>query len=374
MHKLYLIAVALFSFLSSAFAQPSNTFTFGDEGWSAVCEGCGTPPAANWISLNGNPYGCYKGTDNSNGSWYFYSSAIYNTDLSSYYGYHLYFDLKQNTNVSQTNEPDIIICKEDGSKIVYSTPVNPGTSWTSYSVLLTEAGWKYSTLLGAPVTYTDMISYLSDVYFIKIRGDYSSITTETVWLDNVKIIPSVMLPVELISFNGNISQTGVASLTWETLTETNCSYFQIEKSQNNGMSFDSIGLVPANGTSTASHLYQFNDDNFLSDAYYRLKSVDKDNSASYSQTIFVETDQKIPPVKIYPNPASGNFIQIAFPSISNYLSVRIMDQFQNKVLPDQKISNANEMQINIGDLSAGIYYLSLVNAETITTYPFQVIH
>ncbi len=373
MKKLYLFIFSLLSFLNSSFSQPSNTFTIGDEGWTAACEGVGPAPAANWVAINGNPYGCFKGTDNGSGTWYYNSSSIYNTDMSAYYSYYLNFDLKQNSNTSQTNEPDVIICKADGSKIVYSTPFNPGTTWTSYTVLLSEAGWKYNTLAGAAVTYADMISYLSNVYYIKIRGDYSSITTETSWLDNVKIIPSVMLPVELVSFNGIVTESGTVNLEWETYSETNCSYFQIEKSLNSGMSFDSIGLISANGTSTASHFYQFTDDHFSYGAYYRLKSVDFDNSADYSQAIFVESNQMIPPVKIYPNPSSGDFIQIAFPEISNFSSVRVMDQFQNKVLPDQKLSNANALQINIRNLPAGMYYLSLVNAENISTYPFQII-
>ncbi|MBK7443972.1 MAG: hypothetical protein IPI65_21315 [Bacteroidetes bacterium] len=85
----------------------------------------GGPPAANWTSLNGNPAGCYKSTDQSSGTWYYNSSAIYNTDLSAYYGYNLHFDLKQNANTFQTNEPDVMICKADGTRIVYNTSINP---------------------------------------------------------------------------------------------------------------------------------------------------------------------------------------------------------------------------------------------------------
>ncbi|MFI5172510.1 MAG: laminin B domain-containing protein, partial [Chitinophagales bacterium] len=264
-------AVVLILLGIKMFAQPSSTFSLDCDGWTAYCEGACPAPSTGWVSINGNPGGCFKSTDAGTGTWYYYSSASFNTDLSSYYGSYLHFDLKQNTAMSQTNASDIMISKLDGSKIVYSTPLNPGTSWTSYAVPLTEVGWKYSTLGGASVTFTDFITFLSNVNYIKIRGDYSTLSTETTWLDNVNITPVGLLPIELNYFSGLQAEAGVAELTWETLSETNADYFQIEKSINGGLSFDSIGFIVANGTTTSTHIYNFYDNNFYTNAYYRLR-------------------------------------------------------------------------------------------------------
>ncbi len=368
-----ILTATLFSNLLKMEAQISSYFNLGDESWTALTEGLLPPPSASWTAINGNPTGCFKATDQAAGTWYYNSPAAFNTDLSYYYGDNLQFDLKQNTSTFQTNEPDVMICKADGSKIVYSTPVNPGTSWTSYTVPLMETGWKYTTLAGLPVTYTDMMSFLTNVYRIKIRGDYSSITTETDWLDNVVITLPILLPIELISFECAINKSSTASLSWETLSENNCSYFQVEKSNNNGMSFDSIGTIPAQGTTAESTNYLFHDTNFYTDAFFRLKSVDFDNSNSYSDIIFSKYIAANNLIKIYPNPTT-NYITIEQLSGGKmYGSIVVKDALKNIVIIKNNMENGSSINVDLSSLSNGIYYVSIINDNMVNTYPIEVI-
>jgi len=357
-------------------SQPTNTFVTDPEGWAALGEGVGATPTATWVAINGNPAGCYTGSDMGSGSWYYNSSAIFNTDLSEFYGSFLNFNLKQNTSASQTNEADVIIFKTDGTKIVYSTPLNPGTAWTSYSVPFSESGWKHTTLAGAIVTSAEFISCITNISVIKIRGDYSTLNTETVWLDNVNISDIVVLPISLNYFSGLQQTLTVSDLTWETLSETNSNYFQIEKSSNGGLNFDSIGLVKAVGSAEASNTYHFSDARFNANAYYRLKQVDIDGQVSYSEIIFLQNDGKSFGVNIYPNPANTTATIDFAGNAFEFNTIRVTDCYSKTVYLKTGIENnfADKIDLDVQKLLNGTYFISLQNEKEMQSYVIQVMH
>jgi hypothetical protein len=88
-------------------------------------------------------------------------------------------------------------------------------------------------------------------------------------------------PVELISFTAEkLSQN--AMLKWSTASESNFSYFSIEKSED-GINFSETGRVNSRGSASAPASYDFVD--FQGASYYRLKMVDLDGSGKYSNII-----------------------------------------------------------------------------------------
>jgi Secretion system C-terminal sorting domain len=114
------------------------------------------------------------------------------------------------------------------------------------------------------------------------------------------------LPVELTSFNAKCEGDAV-KLLWETASETNNNYFEIERSAD-ATQFIAIGKVYSlNGNSPQPQAYEFLDTAPLSvPAYYRLKQVDTDGRTSYSAIVRVACASQPaaqPVVSIYPNPA-----------------------------------------------------------------------
>ncbi|MEM9918498.1 MAG: hypothetical protein AAF990_10405 [Bacteroidota bacterium] len=76
-------------------------------------------------------------------------------------------------------------------------------------------------------------------------------------------------------------------LEWSTLSEENSELFVIEKSED-GLSYVNIGVINAGGEANAGEDYRFLDINASEKrAYYRLKQVDFDGTASFSQTVTV---------------------------------------------------------------------------------------
>jgi len=100
---------------------------------------------------------------------------------------------------------------------------------------------------------------------------------------------------------------GVNILTWTTQQEINSSHFVVERSAD-GVAYTSIGQVAANGNSTVVHNYSFTDIHPINGInYYRLRSVDKDNSAKLSDIRSIK-NEGIADITVYPNPVSDRLI------------------------------------------------------------------
>ncbi|MGV6860501.1 MAG: hypothetical protein ACWA41_01950 [Putridiphycobacter sp.] len=80
------------------------------------------------------------------------------------------------------------------------------------------------------------------------------------------------------------------SIYWTTLSETNCDYFEVQKSTD-GVNFISIGEVTGAGNSSTLINYSFRDESQnTGTVYYRLKQVDFDGKFQYSYTISTSSD------------------------------------------------------------------------------------
>ncbi|MGV3642348.1 MAG: hypothetical protein ACO1NZ_17630, partial [Adhaeribacter sp.] len=116
------------------------------------------------------------------------------------------------------------------------------------------------------------------------------------------------LPVELISFEGEATKSGVL-LEWATATEKNNDRFEVERSTN-GVTFTKIAEVKGNGNATAKRTYSLRDAKASRGThYYRLKQVDFDGTSEYSKMIAVENNLSAAAsgLLVAPNPANGQF-------------------------------------------------------------------
>ena len=94
------------------------------------------------------------------------------------------------------------------------------------------------------------------------------------------------VPVELTSFTASITEGNVI-LNWSTATERNNLGFEIQRKSDG--SYRTIGFVDGHGTTTEIQNYSFADINTERALYnYRLKQIDFDGTAEYSEEIEVE--------------------------------------------------------------------------------------
>ncbi len=165
------------------------------------------------------------------------------------------------------------------------------------------------------------------------------------------------LPIELIYFRGASNEKNIR-LFWETAQEFNNDIFIIEKktTENN---FVEIGKVNSLGNSNQNKSYSFLDN--TPDAgsnYYRLKQIDLDGKYEYSNIVNVQFIGKHTIINIQPNPFSEYIFIDSQKDLDGSL-IKIFDVTGFLVFE----ANLNHGSLNLGKLTAGIYYLK-TNGET----------
>lgn len=168
------------------------------------------------------------------------------------------------------------------------------------------------------------------------------------------------LPVTLTSFTATAAKSTVL-LNWQTATETNNSYFSIERGGNSS-NFTAIGKVDGKGNFNQLQQYAYSDVQPLKgDNFYRLKQLDKDGRYSYSKTVHIFFGTE-PNLHAYPNPAK-NTIKVSSLSAGATLAVTGMT---GKAMGLYTATGA-EYTINIQNLPAGIYFIHVQQGGKTTT-------
>lgn len=136
----------------------------------------------------------------------------------------------------------------------------------------------------------------------RYSGVNVSVTTQNIAI-NRSVCDNVALPVELVSFHGEVDHHGV-NLFWSTASERNANHFVIERSEE-ALRFDSIGFVEAVGNSVFLEDYTWQDVDLEQGLrYYRLRLVDEDGSEELSSVVSILFDLIGSKFSIFPNPTS----------------------------------------------------------------------
>jgi hypothetical protein len=170
------------------------------------------------------------------------------------------------------------------------------------------------------------------------------------------------LPVELISFEGEATKSGVL-LEWATAMEKNNDRFEVERSAD-GASFTKIAEVKGNGTTSVKRTYSLRDAKANRGThYYRLKQVDFDGSSEYSKMIVVENSTAAAAaILVAPNPANGQFT-IALDNAEG-AQLQILDMNGRLVHTQSLSQGARELNFNTSTLGmrSGMYLISIKSA------------
>ncbi len=112
-------------------------------------------------------------------------------------------------------------------------------------------------------------------------------------------------PVNMTNFLATLTNKQNCLLKWNTESETDNAYFEIQRS-NDGVHFEYRGKLAGNGTTLITKLYNYNDEinGLFNVIYYRLKIIDKDGKYIFSKIIALKingtnTNEQL---NVYPNP------------------------------------------------------------------------
>jgi hypothetical protein len=177
---------------------------------------------------------------------------------------------------------------------------------------------------------------------------------------------AITLPMDLVYFKGSL-QNNSTFLQWETINENNSSHFVVERSID-GRNFESIGTVAAAGNTTTANQYSHidNDAANLSTViiYYRLKMVDTDTKYKYSAIVTIYLADIANRIVISPNPATDETKVMITATLNGKAQWKLTDN-NGRVVMQNSIhirKGSNNLTINIGNLSSGLYYLNITGA------------
>jgi len=174
------------------------------------------------------------------------------------------------------------------------------------------------------------------------------------------------IPVELTTFEARKNNDKVF-LTWITATEVNNDRFEIYRRLAESNTWELLGTVKGNGSTTEYNSYEFLDNNIskLGTYYYQLKQVDYDGTATFSKIISVENLEL--PVNFalhqnYPNPFNPNTtIEYSLPKDCT-VELCIYDVLGNliqKLESGYKPAGNYKYIFEAKNLSSGIYYYQI---------------
>lgn len=174
--------------------------------------------------------------------------------------------------------------------------------------------------------------------------------------------------IELSNFAVD-AQNKMNHITWTTLTETNNDYFEVQRSVD-GLEFIGIGQVDGASNSISELNYELKDFNLIDRTYYyRLKSVDFNNTFEYSDVVMVDRSDGISPehIGIYPNP----FQDILYVDHPHAQSLSLFGS-DGQLILSKRLFSINQ-KINLAYLNSGIYFIQLNDSSGLQLEAFRII-
>lgn len=195
-------------------------------------------------------------------------------------------------------------------------------------------------------------------------GDPATITGNATGCNSIMQVEIAcgLLPVELTYFRGKMEQGDVV-LNWQTATEKDNAWFEIEHSSQGTETFSTIGKVSGQGNSNTLQDYSFRHAQpSPGPNYYRLKQVDFDGQHEYSNIVGV-TVRGQQELSVYPNPTNGP-VFVKGLSSGDERSVVVTDFTGRVVLRKDPWRGS---MLDLRELPSGIYHLEIMtNNQKIT--------
>ena len=175
------------------------------------------------------------------------------------------------------------------------------------------------------------------------------------------------LPIELIAFEAYCFEKEV-HITWSTATETNNSYFTLERSTDN-VNWTTASILPGAGNSNQLLNYSISDNpsfNPVDVLYYRLRQTDYNGEFHYSGTITVKNCAADPDWFMYPNPANTS-LTIDLGRLAETLPLIELYSIEGKKVKEFNCKQQvhAQLKLSLEGLGAGIYFIRITDPKNL---------
>ncbi|HEY4652291.1 MAG TPA: GDSL-type esterase/lipase family protein [Pontibacter sp.] len=187
------------------------------------------------------------------------------------------------------------------------------------------------------------------------------------------------MPVTLTGFSATITPSREVRLNWETASEQNNAYFEIQRSYHNTAQFITIGTVKGAGTTNVARTYSYLDDTVPTiDLYYRLKQVDEDGTSTYSDIVHLEARPITTSLQVYPTVATQEHLTLTLhlqtPGVPAELTIYNVNGTHVKTLKGTtKPDGSLKEQLRISSLQGnGLYIVRAVAGGRVLQQKFII--
>lgn len=180
------------------------------------------------------------------------------------------------------------------------------------------------------------------------------------------------LPVNFANVKAYSKGTGV-QLDWSNMTETDVLNYVVERSSN-GVDFTTVANVMAKQNDGGKADYGFYDATPAAVNYYRIQSLEGNNTKKYSVIVKVDMKATKADVVLYPNPVTGNTLSLQATALDKgQYTVRVMSVNGQQILT-KSISHAGGAVTTSLELPStvkpGMYTLRIAGGSTVINKSF----
>lgn len=251
-------------------------------------------------------------------------------------------------------------CTNNNSLFILTTDEADNTPSANVLTFFTGANTQ-GGIYNEVISHYNVLRTIEDLYRLPVIGASADAQPiNWVWLNTV--------PLQLIMFSASLDNN-IVNINWETANEINTVQFTVERSVNNGNSFESIGNLQAKGPGSLDNFYKFFDPHPVTGLnLYRLKEIDIDHKIQYSKIVTVTVSKKDLKYFVYPNPTFG-FANVYSnsnrPKLASIQLINMNGMVLKKILTE--VSSSIPAKINLDEFSKGVYFIKVESGSTTTT-------
>lgn len=353
----------LLSFTYTNAAVQSSTITINQSGWYRIRFVWSAPTNVNGRGMLDNITSTIPGTPN-NRSYYLTDISVSVSSNSSVYttGQTANFNwIIENLGPDTVHQRPIIYSIPAGFYVNSLGVSNCTVDTVARKITLANlpmgsvATVQISSIARIPGNYTITGDTLAATYELGIEIDHVPSNSSSIALFSVL---GASFPVEMSGFEATRTDEGIL-LAWETASELNSNYFEVQRSLD-GRDFKALGTLPAAGTSNQQLEYQFLDTEIPpSPSYYYRIVTHFFGEAPANSKVIVVRGEPAPVVKVFPNPAS-DWLNIQLPADWDGTSDWVIYDGSGKIVRFGKI-DASSSSMDVSSLPPGNYILRIGN-------------
>ena len=186
---------------------------------------------------------------------------------------------------------------------------------------------------------------------------------------------AILLPVGLLYFNGTLNESNEVFLQWETETETNNDYFEIQTLI--GDTWKTLAIKDGAGNSTSKTYYNYTDKKPIDGlSYYRLKQVNFDQTFNYSNAISIDLSKDREQItNIRPNPTNGLVYYDYISKSKADITIEVVSFTGESLFKETKNAETgfNSFNLSLQEFKNGVYLLKITNENSGKTFIQKVI-